>query len=72
MLLMSCASSIPVRQCQTKLWLLEKKHGCVTQKSEDKIIKICPDDPQYPFLIGISPEDYACERAYQDELKSKL
>ena len=69
--MMSCASSVPVRTCNTKLWLLEKKHGCVERKEEDKVIKICPDDPQYPFLIGISPEDYACERNYQDILKNK-
>jgi len=49
--------------------MLDWKTGCVSRLIEDKKIVKCKDDPDFPFLIGISPEDYAKERDYQDKLK---
>lgn len=64
----SC-SSLPERNYSVKLYLLDWDTGCISRKIEDKVERICKNDPKFPTLIGISPEDYAKERNYQDQLK---
>lgn len=70
MLLMSCANkAIQAPQCDVYLWLLSDGYGCVERKHEDKVLKKCPGDPDYPFLIGITPEDFACMKNREDALQ---
>ena len=58
---MSCASNMPVRDFTVDLYLIDWENRCL----ETKAGKICEDKPD---VIGITPEDYARERNYQDEL----
>jgi len=64
----SSCSTLPERDYSVKLYLLDWDKGCVQRKSEGIIKTVCHGDPEFPSLIGISPEDYVKERNYQDEL----
>ena len=68
-ILVSSCTALPERSYDVKLWLIDWKSGCVSRLVEDKKIVKCSNDPDFPFLIGISPEDYKKERDYQDKLK---
>lgn len=72
MLLTSCGSKplLPTRNFKVTLYKLEWKERCIKSGTRDKIIKKCLNDPNFPKLIGITPEDYVKEREFQDDLKN--
>ena len=71
MLLTSCANkSLPKRNFEVTLYKLEWKERCIKSGTRDKVKKECLNDPDFPLLIGITPEDYVKEREFQDDLKA--
>jgi hypothetical protein len=69
MLWTSCQTSppLPSRDYEVTLYLIDWENSCVISKKTGRLCdKYLPDN-----LIAISPEDYAKERNYQDELKKR-
>lgn len=57
------------RRCPEPLMELEQKSCVLFLNDQNEVVRLCPDDVLYPSdIVGISIEDYNCERNYQDEL----
>ncbi|MDH3324054.1 MAG: hypothetical protein OEL89_00285 [Candidatus Peregrinibacteria bacterium] len=59
---------MPAYKCETKLYQLDNL-PCITRLINNEPVTVCPNDSEYPKdLIGITIEDYNCNRNYADEL----
>ena len=68
--LSSCSSTPPTRTFKTTLWQIDYNSKCLSRITDDNvIITICDDSPEFPLVLGISPEDYVKEREFQDALQ---
>lgn len=66
-ILVACTSAAPKRDFQVLLYKTDAQ--CVKWKKDRETFELCKRDENFPKkLIGISAEDYAKERNFQDLL----